>query len=172
MRGVRFAGGLLAAVLVHLAGVALWPSFSLAVDLFLVVALFHALDGRTLPALVGGLAAGLVTDALTGGLYGLHGFADTMLGYGAAFAAQRLSVQRSTSVWLLFSLAAALQQLVLTALVLVLLPDPEVPAVGWVVAKVGTTGVLGLALSEARGTLTARLASWRRNRTARLRMGR
>ena len=170
MRGLRFAAALLVATLVHLLGVGLWSGFGLVFDLFLVLAIFNALDGDTFAGLVGGLVAGLIGDAVTGGLYGLHGLADTIVGYGTAFATQRLVVQRPPSVFLVFSLAAALQQLVLATVTLLLLPDPELTAYPWVIAKVASTAVLGVLLFIARREMQARVALWKRTRTARVRL--
>ena len=172
MRVLRFAGALLAVTLLHLAGIGLWSGFGLVFDLFLVLAIFNALDGDTFAGLAGGLVAGLVADAVSGGLYGLHGLADTIVGYGTAFATQRLVVQRPPSVFLVFSLAAALQQLMLASVTLLMLPGAELASYPWVVAKVVGTGMLGALTFIARNQLQARYALWRRTRTVRVRMGR
>lgn len=172
MRALRFAGALLAVTLAHLLGIGLWSGFGLVFDLFLVLAIFNALDGDTFAGLAGGLVAGLVADAVSGGLYGLHGLADSIVGYGTAFATQRLVVQRPPSVFLVFTLAAALQQLVLAMVMLLMLPQPEIAPYTWVVAKVLGTGLLGMLLFVARRQLRARFALWRRTRTVRVRMDR
>jgi rod shape-determining protein MreD len=172
MRVVRFVVALLVVTVAHLLGVGLWSGFGMVFDLFLVLAIFNALDGDTFAGLAGGLVAGLVADAVSGGLYGLHGLADTIVGYGTAFATQRLVVQRSPSVFLVFTLAAALQQLTLAAVTLLMLPRPELAAYPWVVAKVIATGVLGVLTFIARRQLLARFSLWRRSRTVRVRMGR
>jgi rod shape-determining protein MreD len=172
MRGLRFAVALLLVTAAHLLGVGLWSGFGLVFDLFLVVAVFNALDGDTFAGLAGGLVAGLVADAVSGGLYGLHGLADTLVGYGTAFATQRLVVQRPPSVFLVFTLAAALQQLTLASVTLLMLPHPEVTVYPWVVAKVIGTGALGVLAFIARRQLRARFSVWRRSRTVRVRMGR
>ncbi len=172
MRGLKFAAALLAATLVHLVGIQLWSGFMLLFDVFLVVAIFHALDGDTFAGLWVGLAAGLVADAVTGGLYGVYGLADTMVCYGTAYGTQRLVVQRPASVFLVFSLAAAVQQLLLAALALLLLGDPELAAFPWIVAKVASTGLLGVVVFVARRELLARIASWRQTRATRVRLRR
>jgi rod shape-determining protein MreD len=172
MRGLKFAAALLVVTAAHLLGVGLWDGFGLVFDLFLVLAIFNALDGDTFAGMAGGLIAGLVADAATGGLYGLHGLADTIVGYGTAFATQRLVVQRPPSVFLVFTLAAALQQLMLASVTLLMLPHPELTAYPWVVAKVIATGVLGVLAFVARRQLRARFSMWQRSRTVRVRMGR
>lgn len=169
MRGLKFAAGLIAASLLHFGGASLWGGFFLILDLFLVLTLFNALDGDLTAGMLGGLAAGLVADVLTGGLFGLHGFADTILGYGAAFASQRLAIQRATGVLLFFLLAATLQQVITMSLNLLLTPAPTLPGFLNILAKVLLTGLAGLV-----GFVTRRRAlrfgeTWRRNRRARLR---
>lgn len=169
MRGFRFAAGLVAVLLLHVAGVRLFDGFFRTVDLFVVVVLFNALGGNLLGGLLGGLAAGLVTDTLTGGLYGMYGFADTIVGYGAAFAAQRLVIQRTTAVWLLFSAGAAVQQTVVIGLSRVLLADPALPGFLPVVLKVVVTGLLGAGSYVAGRRMKRSFTVWKKSRTARLR---
>ncbi len=169
MRSLKFAGAVLAAVLIHAAGAQAWGDFPRAFDLLLICLVFNALDGDYLAGILGGLAVGLVTDALSGGLYGLHGFADTIMGYGTAFAAQRLVIRRATSMLFLFSLVAACQQVVLIGLTTLLVPDPGFPSLPWALVKVATTGVLGLTLDVAAKRLRLRWAGWQRGRASKLR---
>jgi rod shape-determining protein MreD len=169
MRALRFIGALLAAVLVHVAGVHLWPDFTRAVDVFLVLTVFIAMGGNLLAGLGCGLLAGLVLDALSGGPYGLYGFADTLVGYWTAFASQRLVIQRWSGVLLLFALAAVAQQAILIGLGAFLLTGPLPTEVAWPLIKTGTTAVLGLALFTGRRRLQGRIETWRRNRSSKLR---
>lgn len=169
MRGLSFAAGLVVAVFVHVVGTSLWSGFPLAFDLFLVLTIFFALEGGLVTALVGGLVAGLVTDALTGGPYGLFGIADTILGYGGALLARSLVIQRAASVLSVFSLAAAVQQLILLGLAAALLSDFDRPTLFWVTARLLTTGLLGVTLFQGRKLLGGALERRRRRRSARLR---
>ena len=169
MRALRFFLGLIAAVLLHVAGVRLFDGFFLSVDLFLVVALFAALGGNLVGGMMAGLAAGLVTDTVTGGLYGMYGFADTIVGYGAGFAAQRLVIQRATAVWLVFSAGAVVQQMVIIGLSQVLLEDPALPVFVPVAVKVAVTGLLGAMSYLAGRRMNRSFRIWRKNRTSRLR---
>jgi rod shape-determining protein MreD len=169
MRSLRFIVGLLAAVLLHVIVVRLFAEVSPAVDLFLVLALFNALGGRLGAGLFGGLVAGLTADVLTGGLYGLHGFANTIAGYGTAFASRRLVIQKATGVMLLFSLAAAVQQAIIAGLKLLLLPEAALPTPSWIAARVVVVGIVGFLGFAVKGRYASGVESWRRNRTARLR---
>ena len=169
MRGLKFAAGLVAASLFHFWGASMWGGFFLVLDLFLVLALFNALDGDLTAGMLGGLAAGLVSDVLTGGLFGLHGFADTIVGYGAAFASQRIAIQRATGVLLFFLLAATLQQAITMSLNLLLTPAPSLPGFPSVLVKVLLTGLAGPVGFAARRRAVKLGEAWRRTRRARLR---
>ncbi len=168
MRLVRFILALAAAALAHIVGSRLIPGFVMAVDLFLVVVVFQALEGNTLAGLVAGLVVGLVQDSLTGSLYGLHGFADTIVGYLTALLAQRVVFQRASGVMLAFLAATLVQQLVLVGLLLVFFTDPELPPVGWVAARAAGAALLGVTVWLAGAQWRSRYEGWRRSRAGRL----
>lgn len=167
---VKLALGVAAALLVHLVGSRLSPDFPRVVDVFLVVVALHALSGNTLTGLLVGMAVGLLHDTLTGGLYGLHGFADTIVGYGTARLAQRLVIQRASGVFLVVGLASVLQQVVLVGLTFLLLLDPALPRPLWAGAKAAACGLLGMLIYAAAGSLGRNYESRRRSRMSRLRL--
>lgn len=172
MPALRYFLALLVVAVLHFVGMQLFPWFFLAVDLFLVLLVFNAMDGNTLAGMLGGAVAGLATDALTGGPFGLFGIADTIVGYSTAAAAQRVVIQRSTSSLLVFCLAAVAQQALVLGVAILILPTPEAPDLRWVLIKVGTSGILGLFLFQARNRMMVRMDSWRRTRTSKVRFGR
>jgi rod shape-determining protein MreD len=167
---VKLALGIAAALLAHLVGTRLSPDFPRVVDVFLVVVALHALSGNTLTGLLVGMAVGLVHDTLTGGLYGLHGFADTIVGYGTARLAQRLVIQRASGVFLVVGLASVLQQVVLVGLTFLLLLDPVLPRPQWVGAKAVACGLLGMLIYAVAGSMGRNYESRRRSRMSRLRL--
>lgn len=171
-RALQFAGALVAALVLHLVGARLLPEWSLIFDLMLIVVVFNALDGSTLSGMFGGLVAGWVTDVVTGHAFGLFGLVDTIIGYSAAYAVQRVVIQRPAGAALLFSLASACQQGLLLGLSFLLLSAAEVPAYPWLLAKAATTGVLGAALFFARQRLLSRVDLWRHTRQTRIRLER
>lgn len=172
MRALRFTLGLLIALVVHFVGMQFFPWFTRAFDLFLVIVVFHSMDGATVAGMLGGMAAGLLTDSLTGGAIGLFGMADTIVGYGTAATAQRLVIQRAGSSFLVFSLAAATQQALLVGITLLLIPNPEAPDFRWVLIKVLTTGILGLVLYLSSTRMRTRMEARRRSKTAKIRFDR
>lgn len=167
---VRLLLGVGAAVLLHLVGAHLFPVFPRYVDLFLVVVALQGLSGSTLSSLLVGLAVGLLQDTLTGGLYGLYGFADTIVGYGTARLAQRLVIQRASGVFTVVSFASMLQQAVLVALAFLLLTDPELPQPLWVAVKALVCGAIGLLVYVVAGEWSRKYESRRRSRLSRLRL--
>jgi rod shape-determining protein MreD len=167
---VRLILGLAAALVVHLVGSHLFPDFPRVMDVFLVVVALQALSGNSLAGLLVGLAAGLLHDTLTGGLYGLYGFADTIVGYGVARLAQRLVIQRATGVFGVVSLASVLQQAVLVGLTFLLLPDPVLPRPLWAGAKAAACGLAGMVIYTLIGSFTRNYETRRRSRLSRLRL--
>jgi len=172
VRGLRVAGAILVALLVHLLAVRFLPGFPVYVDLFLVLVVFNALDGHLLAGLLGGFAAGLVTDALTGGFFGLFGFANTLIGYGSALATKRVVIEHATGAFLFFGVAALAQQAVLVVLSLILLPGGPLPGMVSVGVKVLTTGVFGSLLFFGRGRLSGVSVRWRKMRRGKIRFDR
>ncbi len=168
MPAVRFLLALALMVVLHFVGARISGDLPRLLDLMLVLVVFYGLRGDLFIGLAVGLASGLVTDALTGGLYGLHGFADTIIGYGTAYAAQRLVIRRPPGVFLMFALAAAAQQAILVGLVVMLLADPALPDLSWTLIKVAATGVVGMLVVVIRRSSMSRLEAWRRSRTSKL----
>jgi rod shape-determining protein MreD len=159
---------LVGALAVHFVGVRTVPGFTALVDPFLVALVFQALGASPLGGLLYGVIVGATQDAVSGGLYGLFGCADTVVGYVTALVAQRVVIQRWPGVMLAFVAGAAVQQLVLVAVALLVLGDPELPGLASVALKPLTSAGLGLGLFIATQRGRTRYESWRRSRTAKI----
>lgn len=170
MQALKLFAAVALAVLVHFVGMSVSPLFGRVVDVFLVVVALHGLGGNSLSALLVGLLVGLLHDTLTGGPFGLFGFADTIVGYVTARLAQRLVIQRATGVLAVVALAAALQQAIVVGLAFLLLPTPELPSPLWVAVQAGACGVLGLVVYIATGHWRRTADARRRGRMSRLRL--
>ncbi len=170
MRGVKLFAALGAAVLVQVLGVRFLASFPLLVDPFLLVAIAVGLGSTVVGSMVGGTLAGLARDALSGGLYGLHGFADTLVAWSVARLRQRFVIRRSLQVGLLYVLAAGGQQVLVAALQLVMVPGSELPGPATTVAKMILTGLLGIALFVLGHRARDLEQKWRDQRHRRLRI--
>jgi rod shape-determining protein MreD len=139
---LSFILGLAAALGIHVVGAWLVPDLPRVLDLFLVVTVLNALSGSSAGGLFGGAAAGLTHDALSGRLFGLHGFADTIVGYAVARAAQRLDLAGPGAVLVTLALATLLEEATLVLLAL-LLTDPQPPEPVWVLVEALANGVVG-----------------------------
>lgn len=169
MNALKLFAGLAAAVLLHLALMRLFPNLAPAVDVFLVVVVLNGLGGSSLAGLFAGLLVGVVHDSLTNNPFGLFGFADTIVGYSTARLAQRLVIQRPTGVLAVVSFASVLQEAIVVALMVMLLPDPELPTPVAVAVRAGLCGVLGMFLYIVGNRWTSGADARRRNRMSRLR---
>ena len=168
MRIVRFVVGLLLAAALQALGIRLFGPFFLVIDLFLVLAVYTSLDHGPVASMLAGSVAGLAQDALTGGLYGLHGFANTLVAWAAARLRQRVVIQQPHQVGLLFALAAALQQTILVALQYLMLPGALLPGLGVMTARMATTGAAGTLLWILTRRVRHGLGVWRERRRRRL----
>ena len=162
MAAVRFLLALAFAAALQAAGTRLLPGWPQWVDLLLVVTVSAARRGHPDAALFAGLAAGWATDALSGGPFGLFGFADAAVGYGAATAARNLVVARSGSIAGLFALSSAAQSVILVLLALGGLAGSSLPSPWALLIKVGTTALLGLVWARLETLVGGR---WRRRKS-------
>ncbi len=168
---LRFALGLALALGLHLAGTRIVPGWPRFVDVFLVVLVASAFGAGPVLGMLGGLAAGLAADGVSGGPLGLFGLAGSVVGYGAGYVAQRVVIQRALSAFALFVAAAVVQQAILLAVVALLLPRPQGPDWVGVLVKAGSTGILGTLLFAAQRAARRRYDRWQQGRPGRLRLG-
>lgn len=166
MAVVRFLLALAAVTAAHCLGTWLWNGFPLAVDLFLVLAVMVGRQGHAVPAMFGGMVAGWTADSLSGGPFGLHGLADCVVAFATALAAQQLVVQRRSSLAAIFAAAALAQSLLLILLGYLFRAGTDAPSLLWLVAKVASTAVAGLAWTALAGAFGRRLSARRGRRRA------
>ncbi len=170
MTFVKFLLALLAAYLVHLVGVSASPLFPRIVDPFLLVVVWYSMRTGPVAAELIGTGTGLLQDALSGGLFGLYAFANTVVGYAVALAAQRVVVGQQAARVLIFAAAAALQQLVLVGLLRSMVGEyAPVPSLGSVLGKLVTTALLGALLISTESRARTGWSSWQRRRSRTLR---
>lgn len=170
MKLLRFALGLALAVMIQSLGQHLFSHFSLIIDPFLVLVVYFSLNNTPAWSSIGGSVAGLVQDALGGGPYGLHGFANTLVAYFSSRLQQRLVVQQSSQVGLLFSVAAAIQLATLAALQFLLVDSVELPGVLIWMGRLVFSGLLGATLFSLVGKAKEIDTRWRAKRTDRLKL--
>lgn len=166
---LRFLVGLVAALGVHVVGTWLVPTLPRLFDPFLVLVVVNALGASGAGGLLGGATAGLVHDSLTGRLYGLHGFADTIVGYAVARAAQWLDLTGAGAVLVTTALATLLEETLLV-LVALLFTEPEPPEPAWVLLQAALNGLAALALFVAAGRMRRVRDGARRRRSSKIRL--
>ncbi len=169
MRLLRFLLMLGLVALLHSVGARFADWFPARIDLFLVFVVAWAVESSTLTGLAVGLTAGLAADALSGGPFGLNGFADTLVGYGVALAVANLAKLNTGGAAALYAVAAAVQQAMLVLLMVLLLPDPNLPSLEGVLWTIGSTGLLGAVVFQTRRRFAGSLKQWRKSREDRLR---
>jgi len=87
-----------------------------AVDLVLVVVVYHALASGRVTGLLAGTFAGLVQDVLSGGVLGMAGLSKTVVGYLAGIVGTQFIVAHSASRFVVFFLATVLNAVIFMGL--------------------------------------------------------
>lgn len=165
---LRFLLGLALALAVHAFGQRFFGAFAQLVDPVLILVLYHSLRSRRGWDILGGSAAGLAYDAVTGGIYGQYGLVDTVVAAVCARLRQQLVLQRPGRLGVLFALLALVQQTVLAAVRFLVLAGAEQAPLWSVMAKMATTGVLGVAVFVIGSRLRRRAVRWREVRRRKL----
>lgn len=167
---VRLVAALAVAVGLHAAGAWLWPWFPVIVDLFLLLAVYFSLGRSPASSALGGTLAGLAYDAISGGFYGLHGFANTLVAWAAASVQHRILIHQPIQIFTLFALASGVQLLTLACLHILLLPQRGLPGPDVMVGRMLVAGALGTVLFLAHRRLGVAEQAWREKRGRRLRI--
>jgi rod shape-determining protein MreD len=170
VRPLRFLGALALTVLVHVLLGGLAARSLQVVDVFLVLIVLNALGGSSLAGLLGGTAAGLTRDALAGAVFGLHGFAGTIIGYAASRISQRLVLRRAAGVLLLIAAAVLVHAALLLGLSALVLPELLLPNPVWLLIRAAVSGVLGAVVYVSVVSWRQGADSRRRRRTKRLKL--
>lgn len=157
---LQFLASVGLAAALHVLGLRIHPATAQFFEPFLIVGLYCSLRrGPGLSALAG-TVVGLAHDALSGSLYGLHGFATTLACYITSRMQIRMMIHQLSQVALLLLLASAFHQALLGMLQFLLVPSAELPGVLATLIKMATTCLFGTALYAA----ADRAAEWRQQR--------
>lgn len=166
MRALRFAAALVLALLTHLVLVALAPPAARLLDPFLIATAYLAMTTRPGTAAAQGAVIGLVHDGLSGGLYGLQGFAATLIGFVMARAVRLVDLHKSYYVALYFGSAVLFQQLIVQGLLLLLTQQPAPVAPLELALRVALAGPAGALLVAGCEHASEAWRSWRARRRA------
>jgi rod shape-determining protein MreD len=90
VRWLRFAIGLLLALTLHSLLDSFYPNALALFNPYVILVVYYAMGGNLVGAIFAGIAAGLVQDAYSGAIFGLHAFSLTIIAYIVAYINSRL----------------------------------------------------------------------------------
>jgi rod shape-determining protein MreD len=90
VRWLRFAIGLLIALTLHSLLDSFYPNALAFFNPYVILVIYYAMGGNLVGAIFAGIAAGLVQDAYSGAIFGLHAFSLTVIAYIVAYVNSRL----------------------------------------------------------------------------------
>ena len=90
MRWLRFAVGLLIALTLHSLLDSFFPNALAFFNPYVILVVYYSMGGNVFGAIIAGVIAGLVQDAYSGAMFGLHAFALTVCAYAVAYINSRL----------------------------------------------------------------------------------
>jgi len=144
-----------------------WPPLSF-IDFPLIVVVYIALQREAWQALLVGTIAGLVVDAMSGGLIGAGGFSKTLTAYVIYFAATRINLENPLLRIPVLAAASLLDSAIYVFWHRVLGYPPAVPTVQTMSYRLIATTVVGtLALYLIDATVAERSAQRRQFATRR-----
>ena len=89
MRWLRFAIGLLIALTLHSLLDSFYPNALAFFNPYIILVVYYAMGGNLIGAIFAGIAAGLVQDAYSLSIFGLHAFSLTVIAYVIGFKGGR-----------------------------------------------------------------------------------
>jgi rod shape-determining protein MreD len=90
VRWLRFAIGLLIALTLHSLLDSFFPNALAFFNPYVILVVYYSMGGNITGAIFAGVIAGLVQDAYSGAMFGLHAFALTVCAYAVAYVNSRL----------------------------------------------------------------------------------
>ncbi len=121
MRWLRFAIGLLIALTLHSLLDSFYPNALAFFDPYIILAIYYSMGGNVLGAIIAGVTAGLVQDAFSGAIFGLHAFSLTVCAYIVAYINSRLVLRGTLAFGTCLGGAILVNELVIYILVNILL---------------------------------------------------
>ncbi len=124
MRGLRFTAGLLIALTLHTVLNKFSPGFLEFFDPYMILVIYYAMGGRLVGAILAGVGAGMIQDAFTISIPGLHSFTLTLSGYIVAVINLRLALNGILAFGGCLLGASLFNELLAHLLTTILLPQP------------------------------------------------
>jgi len=121
VRWLRFAVGLIIALTLHSLLDSFFPNALAFFNPYVILIVYYSMGGNVLGAIIAGVIAGLVQDAYSGAIFGLHAFSLTVCAYIVAYINSRLSLRGTLAFGGCLIGAVIVNELVIYILVNILL---------------------------------------------------
>ena len=121
MRWLRYAIGLLIALTLHSLLDSFFPNALAFFNPYVILVVYYAMGGNVFGAIIAGVIAGLVQDAFSSSMFGLHAFSLTVCAYIVASINSRLSLRGTFAFGACLAGAVVVNELVIYILVNILL---------------------------------------------------
>lgn len=121
MRWLRFTIGLLIALTLHTLLDSFYPNALAFFNPYVILVVYYSMGGNVFGAIIAGVIAGLVQDAFSGAIFGLHAFSLTVCAYIVAYVNSRLSLRGTLTFGACLGGAVVVNELVIYILVNILL---------------------------------------------------
>lgn len=121
MRWLRFALGLLIALTLHSLLDSFFPNALAFFNPYVILIVYYAMGGNVFGAIIAGVIAGLVQDAFSSSIFGLHAFSLTICAYIIAYINSRLALRGTLAFGACLGGAVVVNELVIYILVNILL---------------------------------------------------
>ena len=121
MRWLRYAIGLLIALTLHSLLDSIFPNALAFFNPYVILVVYYAMGGNIFGAIIAGVIAGLVQDAFSSSMFGLHAFSLTICAYIVAYINSRLSLRGTFAFGACLAGAVVVNELVIYILVNILL---------------------------------------------------
>ena len=120
MRWLRFVIGLLIALTLHSLLDSFFPNALAFFNPYVILVVYYSMGGNVLGAIIAGVVAGLVQDAFSGAIFGLHAFSLTVCAYIVAYVNSRLVLRGTLAFGACLGGAVLVNELVIYILVNIL----------------------------------------------------
>ena len=121
MRWLRFAIGLIIALTLHSLLDSFFPNALAFFNPYIILVVYYSMGGNVFGAIVAGVVAGLVQDAYSNAMFGLHAFGLTVCAYTVAYINSRLVLRGTLAFGACLIGAVIVNELVIYVLVTILL---------------------------------------------------
>ncbi|HEX7152744.1 MAG TPA: rod shape-determining protein MreD [Thermoanaerobaculia bacterium] len=120
MRWLRFAIGLLIALTLHSLLDSFFPNALAFFNPYVILVVYYSMGGNIFGAIIAGVMAGLVQDAFSNAMFGLHAFSMTVCAYIVAYINARLALRGTLAFGACLGGAVVVNELVIYILVNIL----------------------------------------------------